>query len=155
MRILATLWLTSTLLGSALAGTPTSGPCSLLTKAEVQEAVGTPVSEGEVNAINHAVCDFKVDNLGSAINVLLTSKAPGDSAEKAVAELKKRNTRAQVVSGFGDSAYTVSAGFGMQQLGVFKGSSHVIVTVLLMGAPDAKSKAVAEAAMRKALVRVH
>jgi hypothetical protein len=42
----------------------------------------------------------------------------------------------------------------MQQLGVYKGSNQVIVTVLLMGSPEAKSKTVAQAVMRKALVRV-
>lgn len=155
MRIPATLFLMSILLGSAPAGTPTSSPCSLLTKAEVQEAVGTPVSEGEVNKINRTVCDFKVDELGSAVSVLLTGKTPGDSPEKTVAELKKRKIAGQVVAGFGDGAYTSSPGYGMQQLGVYKGSSHVVVTVLLMGAPETKSKSVAEAVMRKALVRVH
>ena len=143
------------LLGPALAGTPATGPCSLLTKAEVQDAVGTPVSEGAVNTINRTVCDFKVDALGSAVSVMLTGKAPGDSAGKTVAELKKQKIAAQVVSGFGDGAYASNPGYGMQQLGVYKGTSHVIVTVLLMGAPDAKSKTVAEAVMRKALVRVH
>src|SRR5579871_3790829 len=155
MRIPATVVLLSIPLGSVLAGTPTTGPCSLLTKAEIQEAVGTPVSDGAVNAINRTVCDFKVDAFGSAVSVLLTGKIPGDSAEKTVAELKKQKISGQVVSGFGDSAYVSSPGFGMQQLGVYKGSSHVIVTVLLMGAPDSKSKAVAESVMRKALVRVH
>ena len=155
MRILAVLFLVSFQVGSALAGTQTSGPCSLVTKAEVQEAVGTPVSEGAVNTINRSVCDFKVGDLGSAVGILLTSKRPGDSAEKTVAELKQKKIAAQVVSGFGDGAYTSSGGFGMQQLGVYKGSSHVIVTVLLMGAPEAKGKAAAEAVMRKALVRLH
>lgn len=155
MRILKITLLTSTWLGPALAGSPPTGPCSLLTKAEVQEAVGTPVSEGAVNKINRTVCDFSVGDLGSAVSIMLTGKIPGDTAEKTVAELKKRNIAGQVVSGFGDSGYASSPGYGMQQLGAFKGSSHVIVTVLLMGAPEAKSKKVAETVMTKALVRVH
>jgi hypothetical protein len=155
MRIPACVLTISILAGPAFAGTATPGPCSLLTKAEVQEAVGRPVSDGAVNTTNRTVCDFQVDALGSAVSVMLTSKRPADSAEKTVAELKKQKITGQVVSGFGDSAYTSSPGYGMQQLGVYKGSSHVIVTVLLMGAPEAKSKAVAEAVMRKALVRLH
>ena len=155
MRFAGILLLGLVLPGSALAGTAPAGPCSLLTKAEVQEAVGTPVSDGTVNTINRTVCDFKVDALGSAVSVMLTGKTPGDSAEKTVAELKKQKITVQVVSGFGDSAYASSPGFGMQQLGVYKGSSHVIVTVLLMGAPEAKSKKVAEVVMNKALARVH
>lgn len=155
MRFAGILFLGSMLPGTALAGTATTGPCSLLTKAEVQEAVGTPVSDGEVNKVNRTVCDFKVDGLGSAVSVMLTGKIPGDSAEKTVADLKKQKISAQVVSGFGDRAYAAAPGFGMQQLGVYKGSSYVIVTVLLMGAPEAKSKKVAELVMNKALARVH
>lgn len=155
MRIPAVFLLVTTLPGSALAGTPATGPCSLLTKADVQEAAGTLVSEGAVNSINRAVCDFKVDEFGSAVSVMLTGKGPADSAEKTVAELKKQKIAAHVVSGFGDSAYASSPGYGMQQLGVYKGSSHVIVTVMLMGVPEAKSKTIVEAVMNKALVRVH
>lgn len=155
MRFPKILLLGSILLGSALAGTPTTGPCSLLTRAEVQDAVGKPISDGAINTTNRTVCDFKVDDLGSAVSLMLIGKIPGDSAAKTVAELKKQEISAQVVSGFGDSAYASSPGYGMQQLGVYKGSSHVIVTVLLMGAPEAKSKTVAQAVMRKALARVH
>ena len=154
MRIPKFLMLASILAVPALAGTPPAGPCSLLTKAEVQEAVGTPVSEGVINKINKTVCDFSVGDLGSAVSIMLTGKIPGDSAEKTVAELKKQKIAAQVVSGFGDSAYSSSPGYNMQQLGVYKASSHVIVTVLLLGANDAKSKKVAEAVMTKALVRL-
>ena len=155
MRNPSTLLLGLVLLGPAVAGTPPAGPCSVLTKAEVQEAVGAPVSDGAVNKTNRAVCDFKVDELGSAVSLMLTGKSPGDSAEKTVAELKKQKIAAQVVAGFGDGAYTSSPGYGMQQIGVYKASSHVIVTVLLMGAPESKSKTVAERVMRKALTRVN
>ena len=133
---------------------PGAGPCALLTKAEVSEAAGTPVSEGVVNSTNKMVCDFKVGEIGSVISVLLTDKAAGDSGEKTVSELKKRKMTAEVVSGFGDSAYVSSPGYGMQQLGVYKGSKHVIVTVMIMGSPEAKAKAVAEKTMRKALARL-
>jgi hypothetical protein len=156
MRLLKTLFGMSVLLGSAAAqpSKPGLGPCALLTKAEVQEAVGSAVSPGEVNKTNHSVCDFKVGETGSLLSVMLTAKGPADSAEKMVSELKKRKIGADVVAGFGDGAYASSPGYGMQQLGVYKGASHVIVTVLLMGAPEAKSKAVAQAVMRKALARV-
>jgi hypothetical protein len=126
----------------------------LLTKAEVQEAVGATVSEGAVNANNKSVCDFKIGDAGSVLNIMLVAKGPGDSGEKTVAELKKRKVIAEVTPGFGDSAYAASPGYGMQQLGVYKGSHQVLVTVLLLGAPEAKSKTAAQAAMRKALARV-
>lgn len=156
MRLLPALLLVLVVLGSAAAQTPkpAAGPCALLTQAEVQEAVGTPVSAGVVNANNKSVCDFKVGDTGSSVGIMLVPKAPGDSAEKTVAELKKRKIAAEVTPGFGDSAYASSPGYGMQQLGAYKGSSQVIVTVLVFGAPEAKSKTVAQTIMRKALARV-
>ena len=156
MRLLTALSYVSVFLGAAMAQAPKAGlsPCALLTKAEVQEAVGTPVSEGALNTTNKSICDFKAGDTGSSISIMLTSKGSADSAEKMVAELKKQKIGAEVISGFGDSAYASSPGYGMQQFGVYKGSNHVIVTVLLLGAPEAKSKTVAQAVMRKALARV-
>lgn len=156
MRLLIVLLCISAFLGPLAAQTakPGVGPCALLTKAEVQEAVGTSVSEGVVNASNKSVCDFKAGDTGSAVNIMLTGKGPADNAEKTVSELKKRKINAEVMPGFGDSAYASSPGYGMQQLGAYKGSHQVIVTVLLFGAPEAKSKTVAQTLMRKALARV-
>ncbi len=128
-------------------------PCSVVTKAEVQEAVGAQVSEGAINPHNKAVCDFKAGDSGT-ISILLTPRTAADKAERTVAELKKRGIQAEVVQGFGESAYASSPGYGMQQLGAFKGSSQVIVTVMLFGKPEAKVKAIGQAIMRKALVRV-
>ncbi len=130
------------------------GPCDLVTQAEMQAAVGSPVSAGAINKLNKAVCDYKVGDSGSLVNVTLTPKSPADSAERTVAELKKRNISATVVAGIGDGAYASSPGFGMQQLGAYKGSSHVIVTALLTTAPEAKTKAAIQAVMRKALAKV-
>lgn len=131
-----------------------SGPCAVLTKAEVQQAVGATVSEGVINPNNKSVCDFKVGESGSAVSILITSKSPLDSAERTVSELKKRKMTAEVLQGFVDSAYSSSPGYGMEQVGVYKGAKHVIVTVLVQGAPAAKSKVIAQALMRKALPRV-
>jgi len=135
--------------------TPKQGlsPCALVNRAEVQEAAGGSVSDGVLNQNNKVVCDFKAGDAG-VVSVMLTAKSPGDTAEKTVAELKKRKINGEVVSGFGDSAYASSPGYGMQQLGVYKGAHHVIVTVMLFGEPEAKSKAVTQKVMRKALTRV-
>ncbi len=129
-------------------------PCALLTKAEVQEAAGVAVSDGAAHPVNKSICNFKIGDTGSAVTVLLTNKGPGDSAEKTVAELKKGKMSGAVVAGIGDSAYTSSPGYGMQQLGAYKGSRHVVVTVFIMGTPEAKAKAIAEKVMRKALTRL-
>jgi hypothetical protein len=129
-------------------------PCALVTKAEVQEAVGAAVSDGLANPTNKLVCDFKIGATGSSVSLLLTRKAAADSAEKTVSELQKRKIQASVVRGIGDGAYAASPGYGMQQLGAYKGSSHVVVTVFIMGTPEAKAKAVAEKVMKKALTHL-
>jgi hypothetical protein len=155
MRLLPFVLCASVFLGSAVAQstTPGSGPCALLTQAEVQQAVGTAVSNGVINSTNKAICDFLVGSSGSLVSLSLTPRSPADSADKTIAELKKHRIIATPVAGLGDGAYASSPGFGMQQIGAYKGTSHVIVTVLLFGAPEAKSKAVAKAIMQKALAR--
>lgn len=153
MRTLVLAALASLLQIAALAqSAPT--PCSLLTGAEVKQAAGVEVSDGAPNSINKLVCEYKTATPGSMISVLLTAKAPADSADKTVAELIKRKITASVVPGLGDSAYASSPGYGMQQLGAYKGTKHVVVTVLLMGAPEARAKAAATAVMIKALARI-
>jgi len=129
-------------------------PCALVTKAELQEAAGVAVSDGAANPTNKLVCDFKIGATGSSITVLLTGKTAFDSAQRTVAELQKRKISSSVVAGIGDSAYAASPGYGMQQMGAYKGSSHVVVTVFIMGAPEAKAKAIAEKVIRKALARL-
>jgi hypothetical protein len=155
MRFSSALLCIPFLFSALSAQTPKAGtsPCSLVTKAEIEEAVGGPVSDGVANAHNKMVCDYKAGAAGT-FNILLTSKAAGDKAERTVAELKKRGIQAELVPGFGESAYATRPGPGMQQLGVYKGSSHVIVTAMMFGKPDAKAKAVCQAIMRKALPRV-
>ena len=128
--------------------------CTSVTKAEVQEAVGAAVSEPTVDKTNKLVCHFLVGATGSDVSILLTAKGPADSAERTVMELNKRKIVASVVPGLGDGAYTASPGYGMQQLGAFKGSRHIVVTVMMMGGPEARPKAIAEKVMRKALPRL-
>ena len=154
MRLLPAIFLAGAVLGPAAQTAKSITPCSLVTKAEVTEAIGASVTDGAPNANNKAVCDFISPETGGAANVTLTPKAPGDSAEKMVAELKKRKIDSEVVAGFGDSAYVAAQAYGTQQIGVYKGANHVIVTVLLMGKPEAKAKQAAQAIMRKALTRM-
>jgi hypothetical protein len=119
---------------------------------ELPEVSGGTVSGGVINSLNKAVCDFNED--GTIINISLTPKAAAHNAERTVAEWKKRNIKAETVQGFGVSAYVSSPGYGIEQLGVYKGGSQVIVTVMLIGKPEVKAKEVAQAIMRKALKRV-
>jgi hypothetical protein len=140
------------LIFAAVAGA--QSPCALLSKAELQEAAGLTVSDGALNSINKAICEYKAGTSGSMISVTLTAKGPADTPDKVVAELNKRKMPAQTVGGIGDGAYAASAGYGMQQLGAFKGMKHVVVTVLIFGAPEAKSKAIADKVARKAVSKL-
>ena len=142
------------LVGLASVARAATGPCDLVTKAEVKQAVGAEVSEGKPNPHNKAVCDFKIGDTGSVLNVSLTDKTSADTAERTVTELKKNKIAATVVAGLGDGAYSSSPGYGMQQLGAYKGSKQVIVTAMIMGAPEAKVKAIIEKVMRKALAKI-
>lgn len=152
MRIIFILTILVVYCGTSGAQGP--APCALVTQAEVREAAGVTISEGTLNSMNKLVCEYKAGAAGSMISVLLTAKSPADSAEKTVVELQKRRIQASVVAGLGEGAYAASPGYGMQQLGAYKGSKHVVVTVMLLGAPEAKAKSVAQAVMTKALARM-
>jgi hypothetical protein len=138
---------------AAMAQAKLPGPCSLLTAADIQQVAGGTVSEGTPNKLNPSVCDYKMA-AGSILNVTVTAKGPADSAEKMVSELKKRSIAAEIVAGIGDSSYASAPGYGMQQAGAYKGSNHVIVTMLLAGAPEAKAKAMAQTLLKKAIAKL-
>lgn len=129
-------------------------PCTLVTTDELKEAVGADVTGGTVNPNNKSVCDYKVGTMGSILNISLTRKGAADSAKKMVDELQKRKIKSELVNGLGDGAYASSPGYGMQQLGVYKGHQHIIVTGLLAGTPELKVKAILEKVMRKAITRL-
>lgn len=80
MRTLIALFCSLFLSALARAQTvkPGGNPCALLTKAEVQEAVGSPVADGVPHAGNKLVCDFKLGGTGSLVSILLTSRGPVD-----------------------------------------------------------------------------
>ncbi len=152
MRLAVSLLCTFFAALAALAQTP--APCGVVTKAEVSEAVGAAVQDGVPNKTNSRVCDFKVGTSGSSVSILLTSKTAADSAARTVEALKKNGMKAEVVDGLGEGAYWSSPGYGMQQIGAFKGGTHAVVTVLILGGADAKSKEIAQKVMRKALARL-
>ena len=74
-----------------------------------------------------------------------------DTAERTVSDLQKRKILAGAVTKIGDGAYSTSRRYGMQQLGAYRGSSHIVVTVFILGTPEAEAKAAAGKVMKKAL----
>jgi hypothetical protein len=153
MRWIQTTFCIPALCVAAMAQPKPPVPCSLLTAADIQQAAGGSVSEGMPDKLNALVCDYKMA-AGSILNVTVTAKGPADSAEKMVSELKKRKIPAEVAAGIGDSSYASAPGYGIQQAGAYKGSNHVIVTLLLAGTPEAKAKTTAQMLLKKALTKL-
>jgi hypothetical protein len=132
-------------------------PCSLLTKAQIQAAVGQNVSDGKLNAkANPAVgapCEYVIGDYG-AFSILVKAVGPGETADKTMAELKKMNIAVSDASGIGDRSFFSSPGYGMLQLNTFKGSWYLIITILVPGATEATQKTAAEKLMREALAKI-
>jgi hypothetical protein len=126
-------------------------PCSLLTAADIKAATGLDTPGGKVNKNNAAVCDYVV-GAGGVVGV---SVPPGSSAtpDTMIAELNKRSIKTETATGVGDRAFFAAMGYGMIQLNAFKGRHYVIVTLMLPGGDEAKTKSVAIKLMNLALAK--
>ena len=132
-------------------------PCSLLTKAEVQEAIGQPVKDGKPNTkANAAVgipCEFGIDPYG-AVSILAVEATPSYAPDKVMASLKKMNIAVTDAPGFGDRSFFADMGYGMLQLNTWKGVHYLILTLSVPGATEAQQKAAAGKLMAKVLGRL-
>jgi hypothetical protein len=149
--------------GVASAQQPESGgakkidTCALLTKAEIQEAIGKNVQDGKLNPnANPAVgapCEFVVEPYG-AFSLLVKPVGPGETADRMMAELTKAKITVSEAPGIGDRSFYASPGYGMTQLNTFKGPTYIIITLLVPDATEIAQKAAAEKLMRKVLPRL-
>jgi hypothetical protein len=128
-------------------------PCSVIAKGDVEQVVGKPVGEGKLNAINKSICEFNIDEMGSAISFMLTPRSLEDTVDKLLAEMSKRKIHAEPLAGMGDGAYRAES-YGMRQAGAYKGRNHVVVTVAVPGMEPTRAQAIADQALRKALERL-
>ncbi len=129
------------------------GPCALLNKAAVEQAVGQSVSDPKPNAHNASVCDVKVGGLGT-LGLTRQQQRPGETPDRIMAELKKRNIPTTEAPGIGDRSFFASPGYGVTQLNTFKGSNYLIVTLMIPGGNEAKQKAIAEKIMKSVLAKL-
>ncbi|MGZ7045541.1 MAG: hypothetical protein ACXVJK_04380 [Candidatus Aminicenantales bacterium] len=131
--------------------------CTLLTKAQIQAAVGQKVADGKPNAnANPAVgtsCQYVIGDYGS-LSILVKAAGPGETANNVMAELKKAKMAVSDAPGIGDGSFFSSPGYGMLQLNTFKGSWYLIITMLVPGATEAAQKTAAEKLMREALTKI-
>lgn len=123
-------------------------PCTLASKAEIQEVLGTNVSDLKLNVHNPTLCECKVGSFG-VLSFFVRQGDPQDKPENMAAELKKRNMPFTEVKGVGDRSFFVNQSMGMVQLNTYKGSVYVIITLLAPGSNEAKSKEMAEKLMQK------
>ena len=134
-------------------GAPPAGPCALLSKADVEHALGGQVSDPKPNATNAAVCDIKVGDYG-VLNLMRQPSTPGVTPDRIMLELKKRKIPVTELAGLGDRSFFASPGYGMTQLNTFKGSNYLIITLMIPGAGEDKQKAAAQKVMSKVLAKL-
>jgi hypothetical protein len=131
--------------------------CTLLTKAQIQAAVGQNVGDGKPNAnANPAVgasCQYVIGDYG-VFSILVKTFGSGETADKMMAELKKMKIAVSDAPGIGDRSFFSSPGYSMLQLNTFKGSRYLLITMLVPGATEAAQKIAAEKLMREALTKI-
>jgi hypothetical protein len=127
--------------------------CALVSKAEVEQAVGHEVADPQPNPSNPAICDYKFADYGT-LNFLIAPSDPRATPDIMMEELKRRKISVTEATGVGDRAFFASHGYGMIQLNAFKGRRYVLLTMLIPGATEGRQKAAAEELMRKALSKL-
>ena len=131
--------------------------CTLLTKAQIQAAVGQNVGDGKLSAkANPAVgahCEYVIGDYG-AFSILVKAVGPGETADKMMAEMKKMKIAVSDAPGIGDRSFFSSPGYGMLQLNTLKGPWYLIITMLVPGATETAQKTAAERLMRDALTKI-
>jgi hypothetical protein len=131
--------------------------CSLLTKDEIQAAVGQSVSESTLNPNSGPAvgkpCQYVVGSTG-AFSIFVKTVGPGETADKTITALNEMKIATAAVSGLGDSSFFSSPGYGMIQLNTFQGANYLIITLMVPDAAEAAQKSAAETLMRQALTRM-
>lgn len=142
---------------AGIAAEKTVNPCSLLTLAEIQEALGQPVKPGtlktQTNPAAGADCTFVVADYGS-FNILLKPLGYSETPERIKAQFAKMKMNPVDLPNVGDNSFFTSPGFGMTQLQTFKGPKYILFTILVPGSTETAQQAAAAKLMRKLLTRL-
>ena len=129
--------------------------CALITKAEVEQAIGTTVDRGIPHDSTKAdVCTF-ANQLGNKVNIYL-SRSPNPRDLSTLEEETKKilpNAKIRPFPGLGDKALLLDDANGGTMLSVYRGGDSLVVSVY--GIRDgAKADAAVEAIARKAFSRL-
>jgi len=142
---------------AAAQGAQTIDACALLTKDQIQAAVGQKVGDGKSNPnANPAVgtmCQYVIGDFG-VLSILVKPVGSGETPDRMKAELEKRKVAISDAPGIGDGSFFADMGYGMLQLNTFKGSKYLLITMMIPGASEATQKTAAEKLMREALTKI-
>ncbi len=128
--------------------------CALVTKAEIAEAIGTPIGKGEpMEDRNMDICAFTTPK-GDKLSIFVTRTPAKRNLSNALAEARKAMPTATIreVPGLGEKALLVEQPTGGALLSVYRAGDTLVVSVPETG-DRAKTDAAAEKIARKAFKR--
>jgi len=118
-------------------------PCGLLTQAEVKAALGMDVGPLKINtkmgAAAGTLCDFTVGDIGAG-GILLRALTAVETPQKIRAESEAGKIKTSDAAGFGPGAFYGVGNYGVVQLNAFKGSTHIVVQLMVMTSPQDQIK---------------
>lgn len=136
---------------------PKKDACTLLSKDEIQAAVGQDVSESTLNPNSGPAvgkpCQYVIGATG-AFSIFVKTVGAGETADKTVAALNEMKIATTPVPELGDSSFFSSPGYDMIQLNTFHKSNYLIITIMVPKAAEADQKAAAVTLMRQALSKL-
>ena len=142
---------------SAFAQSTTLDPCALATQAEVKAALGMEVGALKINTTMGAaagkLCDFQVGEMGAG-GILLRTLSAVETPQRIRSESEKAKFAITDATGFGPGAFYTVGSYGVIQLNAFKGSTQVMVQLMLMTKPPDQVRAALARLMTVALPRV-
>jgi hypothetical protein len=132
-------------------------PCALVTQAEVKAALGMDVGALTINtkmgAAAGTLCDFQVGEIGAG-GILLRTLSAVETPQRIRSESEKAKIATSDATGFGPGAFYAAGSYGVIQLNAFKGSTQVMVQLMLMTSPPDKVREALAKLMTVVLPRV-
>ena len=141
--------------GFAQTGAKKIDPCNLLTKVEIQQVLGQGATDGKLKPTGGGgpTCSYTVGGFG-VLSIVARPARADEIPDQMLPEFKKHNVKAEEVKGVGDRAILTFPGYGMVQLLAFKGSSVLMVQLMMSGATEDKEKVLVRKLTQKALVKL-
>jgi hypothetical protein len=130
------------------------GPCALVTKAEIEQAIGTGIGPGALGRTGKAEACTYLNPKGIKLNIYVSRSQDKRNLGSLVDEAKKALPQAKVreFPGLGEKALLVEYPNGGTMLSVYRGGDALVVSVYGI-ANEAKAEAAVEKIARIAFKR--